>query len=479
MQVSSSDGSPLLKLAQTVGLTGQYAALSHCWGGYGGLRTYKSSLQDHMNSIEATLLSRTVADAVAITRGLGLQYLWVDTLCIVQDDTADWKAEAATMDLVYRNAVVTIAASSAKDGRGGCLLQSSSPTPVKVPLTVTTSKNTTSIMFKPHSGSIAEGFENSPLSERGWCLQEAILSRRILHFRQDRVIWQCKESLTAEDYANLRQDPDETTTVHRIHSFSKLPVTPSLNDWFNVVEDYSRRRLTVSRDKLYAMRGLSNFFRSSLGDIYLDGLWLTGIHSCLLWISATGEMQEPPSPRAPTWSWAALDGSVYHFETLRSLGVTCKPILQILRFANFELSSAVEQLGRSQSTEKDLVVCAPTRRIYRSDYTIPASGFNIAASESFQNLLYERRNMKCHKLLDSQGETCGWATLDQESFVLEDMHCLLVSTVTLNAMFQAHNVMILRDGNEENNFKFTRMGVGEITSESFFDGIPASSIAIE
>jgi hypothetical protein len=463
-----------------MGITGQYAALSHCWGGYGGLRTYKASFQGYTDSIDPDLLSKTVFDAVAITRGLGLQYLWVDTLCIIQDDTEDWNCESLTMDLIYRNATVTIAASGAKDGRGGCFLKpTSSLEAIKVPLMVATSQQPTSIMFKTHLGSIAEGFENSALSGRGWCLQESVLSRRVLHFRDDRVIWQCKESLTAEDYLDLRWDQDTANNFDRISRFSKLPVTPELNDWFNIVEDYSRRRLTVQMDKLCAMRGLSNFFKTIFGNVYLDGIWFVGIHSCLLWISATGDMQKPSSPRAPSWSWAALDGPIYHFQTLRSLKVMHQPILQILRFESFKASSLAEQLSCLTYEKEGFIACAPICSIYRSDYTIPASEFNIVASDTFQDLLYEKRDMKCHKLLDSQGDSCGWTSLDEESFVQEDMHCILLSTVTSEGYFQAHDVMILRGTKEEDNVKFTRIGVGEITRKNFFDGIQVNLLTLE
>ncbi|CZR61871.1 uncharacterized protein PAC_11768 [Phialocephala subalpina] len=442
LEVSSSDGLPILKLTQTTGMTGQFAALSHCWGGHGGFRTYKSSLQSHMISIDPSLLSKTVFDAVAITRGLGLRFLWVDTLCIIQDSPEDWKSESASMDLVYRNAVATIATSSAKDGRGGCLLQSSSRLDaIRVPLTINASQQLTSLMFKIHSGSITEVFKNNALCERGWCLQESVLSKRILHFRKDRVIWQCKESLTSEDYIDLRRDQDSTSNMNKTR--------------------------------------LSNFFKAALTDTYIDGIWLNGIHSCFLWISATGGMQQPPSPRAPSWSWAALDGPIFHFQTLRSMEALQKPILRVLQFPQKEDTSAGQQLDFSKFTKDDLVVCAPICSIYRSDSTMTASQFTITASESFHDLLYEKRDMTCHELFDSRGESCGWASLDQESFVLEDMYYLLVSSMSLGEKFQAHDVLILRGATEGKESRFTRMGVGEITREGFFEVVQAKSIILE
>lgn len=81
LEVNSSAGLPILKLTQTMGITGQYSAYSHCQGGHGDFRTYKFSLQDYMNAIDPSSISKTVFDAVAITRGLGPRYLWV-THCV-------------------------------------------------------------------------------------------------------------------------------------------------------------------------------------------------------------------------------------------------------------------------------------------------------------------------------------------------------------------------------------------------------------
>ena len=101
------------------GLTGGYAALSHCWGISPIIKTTKASFDTFTKCIETEKLSRVFRDAVSVTRGLGLRYLWIDSLCIIQDDAGDWKAEAANMAQVYSRAFVTIAACAASDGSWG------------------------------------------------------------------------------------------------------------------------------------------------------------------------------------------------------------------------------------------------------------------------------------------------------------------------------------------------------------------------
>jgi hypothetical protein len=101
-----------------------YAALSHCWGSIALLRTMKSNIDDHENGLVWTALSQTFQDAITVTQELGLRYLWIDSICIIQDDSEDWETQAAQMATVYSNARVVLAATDAKDGRGGLLFRS-------------------------------------------------------------------------------------------------------------------------------------------------------------------------------------------------------------------------------------------------------------------------------------------------------------------------------------------------------------------
>jgi Heterokaryon incompatibility protein (HET) len=99
---------------------GQYVTLSHCWGQQKFLTTTKETLPLRTKGIEWDSMPRTFQDAATITRRLGFQYLWIDALCIIQDSEIDWETESAKMGSIYQDSVLTIAASDARDGRGGC-----------------------------------------------------------------------------------------------------------------------------------------------------------------------------------------------------------------------------------------------------------------------------------------------------------------------------------------------------------------------
>jgi hypothetical protein len=105
------------------GQVGTYAALSYCWGTKGNLTTTKDTLDPFTTEIPAVKIPATLKDAIQIAKSLGYQYLWIDALCIIQDDELDWQRESGRMAQVYGNADLVIAASSAKDSPEGFLKQ--------------------------------------------------------------------------------------------------------------------------------------------------------------------------------------------------------------------------------------------------------------------------------------------------------------------------------------------------------------------
>ena len=480
LEVSTEKGEPLLRLVQREGTRDRYTALSHCWGAFGGLQTTKSTIDNFRNSIDPSQLSKTVHDAVRITRGLNLNYLWVDTLCIIQDDEHDWKSESSKMDLIYRQAHITIAASGAKDGRDGCFF-SRKPLPgsVTVPVTYPPGKEVAQIHFKMHTGSVAAGLAESPLNKRGWCLQESILSRRIIHFGKDRVLWQCHESFAAEDYRHLKRVQLASWRGH-----SSQPHTPSVQElsidaWFNIIEDYTCRNLTKEEDKLYAIDGLANLLKVSTQDTYRCGLWLKRAHQGLLWISADGNMQQPSKHRAPSWSWAALDGPIYHLHALQFAINQTVPKAFVLQLGHDGASDPhiTSDSVPGQSSKDSLSIFTRVKQVFRSDQTVVASEFARLSSKALANLLCDHRDMQCHALLNPDNDYCGWASFDEGSFSEEKMLCALISTVTRGSAFQAYNVLILGlvDDGEE---RLRRLGVGEITQTGWFDGFEERNVVI-
>jgi hypothetical protein len=109
-----------IRLYETNGETGLYVALSHCWGKSQMFKTERGSLNLRRRNIPWDIIPRTFQDAITFVRRLGLRYLWIDSLCIIQDDRADWERESAKMASIYTNAVLTIAATKSADSEGGC-----------------------------------------------------------------------------------------------------------------------------------------------------------------------------------------------------------------------------------------------------------------------------------------------------------------------------------------------------------------------
>jgi hypothetical protein len=163
--------------------------LSHSWGGLQLARLERKSLESFMSRMPEDELTKTIRDAIWITQGLGLRYLWVDSVCIIQDSTQDWDKESASMASVYGGSTINIAASGAKDGSWGCFLKP--PGFIgKVHVEATRDDITKAWDIAPSLfySSVVKGH----LSSRGWALQERILAPRTLHFTDTELFWECK-----------------------------------------------------------------------------------------------------------------------------------------------------------------------------------------------------------------------------------------------------------------------------------------------
>jgi hypothetical protein len=158
----------------------------------------KSNIDDHENGLVWTALSQTFQDAITVTQELGLRYLWIDSICIIQDDSEDWETQAAQMATVYSNARVVLAATDAKDGRGGLLFRSPYQ-PAKGPFTrmtgtgkfcnvyaVVRAKMLTHRDFRlQYDNAIRQDY---PLLRRAWTFQKELLATRIVHFTRYEMI---------------------------------------------------------------------------------------------------------------------------------------------------------------------------------------------------------------------------------------------------------------------------------------------------
>lgn len=278
-----------------------------------------------------------------MARRMHVQYVWIDSLCIIQDSKTDWEKEAAQMASVYSNAYCTIAASSSADGTGGCRVDPHSEPygPVILSIPDTDENGCITIqkvrVFCATEKPLVNILQQDPLNARGWTFQERELSNRVMHFSQDSIRWECR-ALKAS-----LQFPWQDTNAFNGHlrTFDRGQISPSsadqqLNDrkhkekhqeaWFEAVLRYTGRALTKQSDILPAFSGIARTVHSRTGDRYLAGLWHSNLIHCLCWSSGwhpAGKSpifnSDNPSPihhirpseyLAPSWSWASIKGQV-------------------------------------------------------------------------------------------------------------------------------------------------------------------------
>jgi hypothetical protein len=379
-------------LQDTAGETGRYLALSHSWGASHRLTLTRANLSILKSGFMLSELPNTFQDAVIIARELGLPFVWIDSLCIIQDDPADWEMEASRMGAVYANAYLTVAASASKDDSSGCFPD---PTVRFADYFVSADVKSTgrrSFFFaapvasyddKEHVPSLAgrchwatdevidrdgshlawlyltpewmppsskshpksyligefgakfDPIADEPLSDRGWTLQERLLSPRTIHYGRTEMYWECQCGVYAEDGAMFPRtftkatdlwaaDPQETGKTRQWH-------------WTQLLQEFSRRSLTKDFDKLPALSGLANIIAANSGDTYLAGLWKSSLMTELGWSVKAFEphhhcddpehdaampaahraaVKYPSQYRAPSWSWASIDAEIeYHGST--------------------------------------------------------------------------------------------------------------------------------------------------------------------
>jgi hypothetical protein len=318
IDVGIEQDAPRIKLytSEANGELGSYAALSYCWGGPQPIVASTHSLEKLKSGIAIVALPQTIKDAVEVTRKLGLRYLWVDALCIIQDCAKDKEAEIQRMGLIYKNATVTIAASAATSVREG-FLRIARELPKSYPFQLPMHDGTTEeISLSTYHLLNPE----DPLDTRGWAFQERLLSPRLLQYSGIELFWTCqtepfKTISNGVIYYTVPRNRLPSQLFNNELRGGKSWTTPRqrIEMWIKIVSEYSKRKLTYPEDRLPALLGIVTVLTQIWKDKYVYGLWKECIVSLLGW--QPSEKQHQRSSRAPSWSWASLDGSI-SFETL-------------------------------------------------------------------------------------------------------------------------------------------------------------------
>ncbi|KAF3004796.1 hypothetical protein E8E13_002980 [Curvularia kusanoi] len=327
IDVNSFEEDVKLVDSASFGGRGKYLALSHVWGKGQHFKTESTNLGEHRTRILFSNLPKTFGDAVLVTRAMGLRYLWIDSLCIIQDSPADWKKEASLMASVYFNAYATISAAASENSHSG-LFFDREPPECSAQLTYTSASGVVGLWTVHNkTPSFNQQIRHTTLASRAWCLQEKQLARRTLHFGAYQVIFECNELYQYETQRPSDKPGEGRLDIQMLYwmlvgfrgrnsTVVELLVSSVLNrTWLQIVEDYTKRNLTFESDKLPALQGLAQYVLDLTRDQYLFGLWKSSLDVGLLWRTApyedVSERRGRVADRAPSWSWASVNGRVY------------------------------------------------------------------------------------------------------------------------------------------------------------------------
>ena len=321
-----------------------YATLSYCWGATNeAARTTKENLKNRLESIQVESLPQTLQDAIAVTRALGIQYLWIDALCIIQGENGDWEKELLDMGDIYGQSLLTIAASSASSSNVGFLCRKNGAYwPVHnhhLFDSHATGDDPEVVTFRPFLPTWEDLDESLPLSNRGWVLQERMLASRTLSWTDEGIFWLCGKGDRSEyeDPCSVYVNNSHTSRLHDICEDVKESMTtsksdaqtesssdfrrdyfsdnsyngsPYLNTWYSLVEDLSKRSFTVASDRIPAINGLGKEIASIAGTKFVNGMFKPISARELCWDGYSSQSARR-IPGIPSWSWASLDQRVF------------------------------------------------------------------------------------------------------------------------------------------------------------------------
>ncbi|KAF2136062.1 uncharacterized protein K452DRAFT_292715 [Aplosporella prunicola CBS 121167] len=275
-----------------------YCALSYGWHkSSNAFITNLDNLESRKIGIPMSQLPKTLSEAILFTRRLGIQYIWINALCIIQDSPDDWAREASNMAQVYSGAILTLTAAHAQNDTVG--------------------------LFSEPDETSNSCSARSCLDKRGWALQEQLLSARTIGFSSRYTSWNCLSGIPSpwnDNHLLLKSALRNNIFVTPSAISSYLPLDWRFRCWARMIEDYSRRSFINDGDRMLALSGICTKFQETVGEDVVTGIW-AGSHlaQSLLWTTDQYEDRREPdemrkSPRIPSWSWTSVQCPVfYHY----------------------------------------------------------------------------------------------------------------------------------------------------------------------
>jgi len=472
----------------------RYVALSHCWGEIPQVKTLEGNIEQHKKEIIFKRLSKTFQDALRATRRLGIEYIWIDSLCIVQDDKDDWLRESERMGSIYANAYLTIAATSSTDGSGGLNGVRPESNWTKFPCDGT--DRTKGYMWCTDASWTSYGdLDYAPLNSRGWVFQEKILSRRIIHFAASQVYWECKHRFFGEEreedfgfqdatlqpslfWANVNAISNGKTTPVKCADDGRNAEIPGsqldvfYKSWRTLIDYYVRKHFTKQSDRLVALLGIIRVVEEQTGLRCFDGHWEDGPQNFLrelMWfpreqrtLSVLDDGRR--SRLCSSWSWASLEGEVWH------------QYLTASTWANHGLKDCdlrlevVEEKVHVPWPSHPLKVSGMLRTFYRcrcrgDEYIYPPKdrGMRARFKCECRKVEYSEQRIALGRTFlvkaEEHGSACGWICFDRED---EEPEQFCLSPVYVAVQSIAYLALVQRSRPDSSERWFERVGVGNI-----------------
>ncbi|KAF7896599.1 hypothetical protein BELL_1668g00010 [Botrytis elliptica] len=290
-----------------------YIALSYCWGGPQSFTTTNSTLEQNMRGFDIDNLPLTFKDTILIARKLGIRYIWIDALCIIQDSDLDKAREIEAMGDIFKNATVTISATSATSVDGGLFVHGPTPELLEIPFCLP--DKSLSKVYISECKYPAESQE--PIYRRAWCLQESILSPRLLSFRSTELLWHCQslkcEPVTKSVYTYSQMMAEVPANIFGRDIAIQLPDALRRGQiWNSIVENFTGRDLTNPEDRLPAISGIAKELALVWNDEHVFGVMRNTIEHHLSWVVAPRyeldtKHDNARIDRVPSWSWVSVD----------------------------------------------------------------------------------------------------------------------------------------------------------------------------
>ena len=374
-----------------------YFALSYCWGSTGFFTTTKANLAQNMSGIPLESLPAVMRDGVVVTRALGDEYIWIDTLCIIQDDEDDWAREAAGMHDIYSEAELTLSSVTSSDCHTGLFTPRIHRVPHPLPLDIWRPRRLRKAgkAFMAIPEWMQEGPQlHGPVHARAWTLQEQMLSTRVLWFGDGMVYWECLAGCSLEanptlfaaiddgsgKYHTWKRELERELRIKLVvkgaaHSSSdESEEEISLGEeqrlfqcWQKLLEDFTQRRITKTSDRLPASLAISTTLAGLAGCEHAHGIWLgQRLLQSLCWRVKKQKQGLERSSEMPSWLWAGVGTSIlFDLDDSAERGATINPIPCVdIVSLDTRVSTSMNRVSGSLTVKGTLFKRRPLKSLY-------------------------------------------------------------------------------------------------------------------